>query len=40
MFCEDIFLKIEDCDLGGGGVVLYAGSYYILVNLVSLGFEH
>jgi hypothetical protein len=34
VFFEDIFLKIEDCDLAGGVVVLYAGSYYILVNLV------
>ena len=31
MSCEDIFLKIEDCNLWGG-IVLYAGSYYISVN--------
>jgi hypothetical protein len=36
IFCEDIFLQIEECDSGGGGgclicrVILYFGKYGIL----------
>jgi hypothetical protein len=29
-----IFLKIEDCEGGGGGVILYAGSSCFWVNPV------
>ena len=32
MFCK--FLKSEDCEVGGGGGILYAKSFYVGVIVV------